>query len=86
MIELNECQQQALDQQPGRPLELIDPRSQAKYVLVPDRVFEQVRSLLEGDDLHVAPQDLAALVDRIMEEDDANDPWLDQYKKYKEAK
>lgn len=87
MIELTENQQQAVDQHPGEPLELVDPRSQAKYVLVPENVFAQIRALLaDGDDLHINPQDLAALVNKIMREDDVNDPWLDEYQKYKESK
>jgi PHD/YefM family antitoxin component YafN of YafNO toxin-antitoxin module len=47
-ILLTEQQQQALDEVPAPPL-LIDPRTNAAYVLVPEYEYEAVREALEDD-------------------------------------
>jgi hypothetical protein len=76
MIELTEQQQQAVDASPEP--RLIDPRTKKAYVLVGEDVYERLRGLLaedEGLDMH----QVAALVERAMREDDANDPTLEFY-------
>jgi hypothetical protein len=78
MIELNEQQQQAVDASPE--LRLIDPRTQKVYVLVGADVYERIRGLLaedEGPDM----RQVAALVERAMREDDADDPTLEFYQR-----
>ncbi len=50
-IPLTEPLQQALDEQPGEPLRLVDPRTQAAYVLIRADLYERVRALVEEEDL-----------------------------------
>jgi hypothetical protein len=45
MIELNEALQEALHAQKGKPLWVVDPRTQRAYVLVPAEEYEQLRPL-----------------------------------------
>ncbi len=76
MIELTELQLQALDA--GAEPRLVDPRTNKAFVLIGADDFERVRELLELDeglDMH----QVAALVDRVMREDDAADPTLQFY-------
>lgn len=47
-IELTESQQIALDSE-GTALRVVDPRTNAGYVLVPAEQFESVRDALEDD-------------------------------------
>jgi len=47
-IQLTDEQRQALQAQQGRPVEVIDPTTQQRYVLLAREQFEQVRALLEG--------------------------------------
>jgi hypothetical protein len=75
MIELTEQEQQALDTS-SEPPRLIDPRTNAAYVLVRAEVYERLRGLLD-DDLDM--KQVALLVDRAMRDDDANDPTLAFY-------
>lgn len=76
MIELTQQQQQALDSC-AEP-RLLDPRSRKAYVLVDVDVFARLRGLL-SDDENIDMRQVAALVDRAMSEDDANDPTLAFY-------
>ncbi len=50
-VPLTEQQQQALDAVPALP-RLIDPRTNAAYVLVPESEYESVREALEDDRRH----------------------------------
>jgi hypothetical protein len=72
VIELTEQQRQELN---GPEPVVIDPVTRQEYVLVRREVYERIRGLLE-DDTVVATGEL---VDRIMAEDDANDPTLESY-------
>ena len=47
-IELTESQQHALDQE-GAAVRVVDPRTNAGYVLVPADEFESVREVVEDD-------------------------------------
>jgi hypothetical protein len=47
-IELTAAQQQALDKE-GPAVRVVDPRTNAGYVLVPADEFESVREVLEDD-------------------------------------
>ncbi|MCI0461757.1 MAG: hypothetical protein L0Z62_32810 [Gemmataceae bacterium] len=77
MIELTETQSQALAV-PGATPEVFDPRTQARYVLVRAEVFERLRAALEEEMPEVGP-----LVNEVMAEDDADDPYLEGYQKYR---
>ena len=57
----------------------IDPCTKKTYVLVPEAVYQRFRSLLDDDEDIVATGEM---VDRIMAEDDANDPYLEEYQSY----
>jgi hypothetical protein len=45
-LELSQQQRQALQQQPGQPVELIDPETQQPYVLLAREQYDKVRDLL----------------------------------------
>jgi hypothetical protein len=72
MIELTEQQRQELST--SEPV-VIDPETREEYVLVRRAAYERLRALLE-DGTFLATGEL---VDRIMGEDDTNDPTLDSY-------
>jgi hypothetical protein len=82
VIELTPQQQQALDAAAGRPLELVDPRTGAGYVLVRSDEFALFQSLREEEDFPDRRQ-VAILIQRAMAEDDGDDPYLDQYQDYR---
>jgi hypothetical protein len=46
-IQLTPQQQQALDTQAEGPTRIIDPRTNAAYILVPETDYETMRELLE---------------------------------------
>jgi hypothetical protein len=76
MIELTEQQQQAVDAS-AEP-RLIDPRTKKTFVLVPADVYERSRELFfEEDGLDM--RQVAALVERVMREEDEADPTLSYY-------
>jgi hypothetical protein len=56
-----------------------DPTTNKTYVLVPEAVFERFRAVLFGE-LDVTAT--GELVERIMADDDANDPYLEEYQAY----
>ncbi len=78
MIELTAQQQQAVDGT-AEP-QLIDPRTRKTYVLVASEVYERLRNLVAEDD---GPdmQQVAALVERAMREEDVGDPTLEFYQR-----
>jgi hypothetical protein len=71
MIELTDEQQRELAQ--PEPI-AIDPRTQEEYVLVRRAVYERLRVFLDETVLATGE-----IVDRVMAEDDANDPTLESY-------
>jgi hypothetical protein len=76
MIELTEQQQRAVDASPEP--RLVDPRTQKAYVLVGADVYERFRGLFAKED-GLDMRQVAALVERAMQEDDAGDPTLEFY-------
>jgi hypothetical protein len=66
MIELTPEQQQALLQQPGEPLRVVDPATHDAYVLVRAEVYEQLTGELPSP-LHVPPAGFDPLTLRSME-------------------
>jgi hypothetical protein len=77
MIELTENQSQALAAATETP-EVLDPKTQARYVLVRAEAFRRLRALLEED-----MPDIAPLINEVMAEDDADDPYLEAYQQYR---
>ena len=74
MIELTEQQAQALGK--TEPVRVLDPTTRTEYVLVRADVYQRLQPLLE--DTVAATADL---VDRVMAEDDARDPYLEEYQR-----
>lgn len=77
MIELTREQHDALMQNGTQPARAIDRATKVEYVLVRAEVYERLIRLL-SDDL----PDTAALMNEVMAEDDANDPYLESYQHY----
>ena len=48
-IELTEQQQRALDSTEQEPPRVVDPRTNAHYVLIPESDYDSVRELLEEE-------------------------------------
>jgi hypothetical protein len=76
MIELTEEQ--------GRQLNVpapvaIDPRTKKTYILVPEALYVRFRAILVDDEGVLATGEM---VDRMMAEYDANDPYLEEYQSY----
>lgn len=77
IIELTEEQRKALEARPNEPLRITDPRTNQNYVLVQEKVYVQVQSLL-GDNLS---DTYAAQVDSAMKAG-WDDPKMDEYSEY----
>ena len=60
----------------GTPVEVVDPATEEVYYLVSADQFQRLASLLSGD---VDPRDAYPMIDKVMFDDDANDPWLESY-------
>lgn len=75
MIELTEEQRRELGK--GEPVRVRDPQTNDTYVLVRSETYERMRALLTDDTVYTT----ADTLDRVMAEDDANDPWLAQLQK-----
>jgi hypothetical protein len=73
---LNQEELQAV--QEGRPVPVV--LGSTECVVVRKDVFERVQSLLDDS---LDADTVGALVERNMAEDDANDPLLDAYQKFK---
>jgi hypothetical protein len=58
----------------------IDPQTNETYVLVRQSVYERLKSLLALDDYD--PDEAVADINKIMAQDDANDPLLESYQHY----
>jgi hypothetical protein len=77
--QLSEELRHALATQPGLPLQLEDPETHARYVLVQLEVFERLQHGGDYETHEPSPREFYPLVDRIMQEDDAHDPTLESY-------
>lgn len=60
----------------GTPVEVVDPSTQQLYYLISAEQFQKMRSALSGD---FDPREAYPLIERVMADDDANDPLLDSY-------
>ena len=72
MFELTEQQWQEVST--SEPV-AVDPKTQVEYILVRRGAYDRLRALVEDDTVLATGE----LVDRIMAEDDANDPTLESY-------
>jgi len=60
----------------GTPVEVVDPATNDVYYLVSADQYQKLTSFLSGD---VDPREAYPLIDKVMIDDDANDPWLESY-------
>jgi hypothetical protein len=60
----------------GTPVEVVDPATNEIYYLVSADQYRRIHSVLYGDS---DPREGYPVVDKVMADDDANDPWLDSY-------
>jgi hypothetical protein len=74
MIELTKEQRHELTE--PEPL-VIDPETRQTYVLVRKEVYDRLRTLLDEDTVYTT----ADMLDRVMAEDDAYDPYLAELQK-----
>lgn len=63
---LSDEQRQAIEQNPGAPIDVIDPISQARFVLLPAQAFHRVRALLGPDEFTI--EETYALQDQAADE------------------
>ncbi|MGD0898146.1 MAG: hypothetical protein ABR915_09950 [Thermoguttaceae bacterium] len=74
--DLTDQQRQALHEtNDAGPVTIVDPATHTQYVLVRADVFQELQHWARD----LEPPDAYPLVDRIMTEDDANDPLLASY-------
>ena len=76
MPTLSPEQKQAIDQAGDAPIRITDPDSDASFVLIRAEVYERMLVAAEGD---LDPREFYPAIDRIMAEDDAQDPYLSIY-------
>jgi hypothetical protein len=60
----------------GTPLELFDPTTNQVYYILSAEQYQAVASTLADE---FDPSETYSLIDEVMAEDDANDPFLDSY-------
>ena len=77
MIELTPEQHEALTQNGSQSIRAIDRVTKVEYVLVRADLYERLKALL-SDDL----PDAAPLMNEVMAEDDAKNPYLESYQHY----
>lgn len=77
MIELTPQQHEFLTQNGSEPPRAVDRATNVEYVLVRAEVYERLKNLLV-DDL----PDVAHLMNEVMAQDDANDPYLASYQHF----
>lgn len=60
----------------GTPVQVLDPATQRVYYLISAEQYRQMASVLFGD---FDPREAYPAIEKIMAEDDANDPLLESY-------
>jgi hypothetical protein len=77
MIQLTPEQDEALASNGTKPIRVMDCATNVEYVLLHAAVYERLENLL-SDDL----SDIGSLMNEVMAEDDAHDPYLESYQQY----
>jgi hypothetical protein len=75
--ELTEQQQQAIKAHPDAPVELMDPTTHSRYVLIPAETYERIKALLTTDEFHI--EEGYPLMDQVAAQEGWNDPAMDAY-------
>jgi hypothetical protein len=83
-VPLTEPLQQALDERPGEPLRLVDPRTQVTYVLIRADLYERVQALVEEEDL--TPEEKLFLLAESGRRAGWDAPEMDDYDNYDESR
>jgi hypothetical protein len=74
--ELSPELRQAMQQLHGaEPLRVVDPETNASYVIVKAEVYDQLQRVLSDED----PREAYPLIAAVMQEDDEHDPLLASY-------
>lgn len=60
----------------GTPVEIVDPATNQVYYLISAEQFQKVAATLSGD---FDPREFYPLIEKVMAEDDADDPLLESY-------
>jgi hypothetical protein len=76
MIELSDELRQALSKHPDEPVRLVDAATQKTFVIVTTEVYDRLAKLLSDD---LDPRIGMAMMNRVMEDDDKEDPLLESY-------
>jgi hypothetical protein len=71
-------QRELLKQSGGEPLQLVDPDTNQKYVLLRAETYDQLRSVLTDLD----PRDLYPALHRALQDEGWDDPRMDEYNRY----
>jgi hypothetical protein len=79
VFELTAEQRQELGE--TEPARAFDPGTKQVYVLVRADVYERMKSIFDEDALDM--RQIAVLVEQAMREEDAQDPSLESYQKYR---
>jgi hypothetical protein len=82
--ELSGEQRQVVKEHPGIPVVLMDPDTQARYVLIPAETYSRLRALLTDDAFHI--EEAYPLMDQLASEQGWDDPALDVYNKFDHRK
>ncbi len=80
MIQLTDEIRQALAAHPEGPVRLSDPQTQEEYVILRADVYERLRDILDDGP---TMRQVGIMVERAMREEDADDPSLESYQKYR---
>jgi hypothetical protein len=78
---LTKEQHQALQKNGDGPPRVRDPETKITYVLLREELYERMRSLLPTEDFD--PDENLSLMNEVMADDDADDPLLESYQKYR---
>lgn len=81
-VPLTDSLQQALDERPGEPLWLVDPRTQTAYVLLRADLYDRVQDLVEEADL--SPEEKLILLAESGRRAGWDAPEMDDYDNYDE--
>jgi hypothetical protein len=76
---LSDDLRQAIEKEGGGPVHLVDAVTNAHYVLMREEQYEKVKAVFEREDRDFDPREAYPFVERVMREDDANDPALSSY-------
>jgi hypothetical protein len=83
-VPLTEPLQKALDERPGEPLWVVDPRTQTDYVLLRADIYERVQALVEQADL--TPEEKLLLLAESGRRAGWDAPEMDDYDNYDESR